>query len=147
MTTTRLLALAVLVAAGAAASEPPRPLDVGPHERLVVVAPHPDDETLGAAGLVQRVLARGGSARVVLMTAGDGYVEAVVHATGLPQPRPAEYLSYGERRLREARAAVRELGGPHVRLQLASSDWPSPVIGDQLRFAQIIFDFSFNLLP
>jgi LmbE family N-acetylglucosaminyl deacetylase len=86
--------------------------------RLVVIAPHPDDETLGAGGLIQHVLARGGTARVVLLTAGDGYVEAVTHATGEPRPRPRAYVAYGERRLGEARAAVRELDAGRVRLQL-----------------------------
>ena len=102
----------------AAAQGDQRALAVGHGERLLVVAPHPDDETLGAGGLVQRVHAQSGSVRIVLITAGDGYVEAVVHETGKPRPRPAEYIRYGERRLLEARAAARQLapdGG--VRLQ------------------------------
>src|SRR5205085_2493546 len=112
-----LVLLALGVPAGATTRDP-RALDVRTGERLLVVAPHPDDETIGAGGLAQRVLARGGSVRVALLTAGDGYVEAVVHATGLPRPRPAEYIAYGERRLAEARAAMRELGGNRIRLQL-----------------------------
>jgi LmbE family N-acetylglucosaminyl deacetylase len=81
------------------------------------VAPHPDDETIGAGGLIQRVLERGGSVRIVFVTAGDGYVEAVVQETGQPRPRPAEYVAYGERRLREARLALRELGGEAIRAE------------------------------
>jgi LmbE family N-acetylglucosaminyl deacetylase len=96
----------------------PAPLEVGKAERLLVVAPHPDDETLGAGGLAQRVLARGGTVRVVVITAGDGYVEGVRHATGEPVPRPRELVAYGARRLREARAALRELGGGRIRLQI-----------------------------
>lgn len=95
----------------------PIPLVVDRVERLVVIAPHPDDETLAAGGLIQSVLARGGSARVILITAGDGYVEAVRHATGEPQPRPSQYLAYGEHRLMETRAALRVLGDS-VRLQV-----------------------------
>ncbi len=100
-----------------AAAAQPGALDVSTAERLVVVAPHPDDETLGAGGLIQRVIERGGTVRVVLVTAGDGYVEAVVHETGKPRPRPAEYVEYGERRLREARRALRELGGDAIRAE------------------------------
>lgn len=96
----------------------PVPLEVAAGERLLVIAPHPDDETLGAGGLVQRVIERGGTVRVVLVTAGDGYVEAVEEETGLLRPRPSQYIAYGERRLREARAAVRELGSGRVRLQV-----------------------------
>ncbi|HLK12323.1 MAG TPA: PIG-L family deacetylase [Candidatus Binatia bacterium] len=102
---------------GPAAARPPEPLALGPAERLVVVAPHPDDETLGAGGLVQRVLAQGGSVRVVLLTAGDGYVEGVEHETGRPRARPAEFVAYGERRLGEERAALRVLGGDRIRLE------------------------------
>ena len=92
----------------------PAQLAVQPGERLLVVAPHPDDETLGAGGLIQRVLARGGTVRVVLVTAGDGYIEAVVHETGHLRPRPEEYIAYGERRLRESRVALRVLGGKRI---------------------------------
>lgn len=94
------------------------PLEIGAGERLLVIAPHPDDETLGAGGLVQRVLARGGSARVALVTVGDGYLEAVAAETGRARPPASDFIAYGERRLREARAAVRELGGDRVRLHV-----------------------------
>ena len=107
----------LLVATALAADAPaPSPLDVGSHERLLVVAPHPDDETLGAGGLIQRVLERDGTVRVVLLTLGDGYVEAVRHETGELRPPPTAYRAYGERRLREARGAMRELGGGRIRL-------------------------------
>jgi LmbE family N-acetylglucosaminyl deacetylase len=97
---------------------PVHPLEISTDERLLVIAPHPDDETLGAGGVLQRVLARGGQARVVVLTAGDGYVEAVQHATGRLVPRPAAYLAYGERRLQELRAAVRLLGAHRIRVQV-----------------------------
>ncbi|MFI5396010.1 MAG: PIG-L deacetylase family protein [Candidatus Binatia bacterium] len=110
-------AVAWLLATPRTGAAQPTILDVNAGERLVVVAPHPDDETLGAGGLIQRVLARGGTVRVVLITAGDGYVEAVVHETGRLRPRPAEYVAYGERRLREARSAFRELDGETIRAE------------------------------
>ena len=119
MTSLRYLTVlvAVLVPVTASAAEPAA-LDLGVGERLLVVAPHPDDESLGAGGLIQRVLNRDGSARVVIMTAGDGYVEAVEHETGLLWPRPSQYIDYGERRLKEVKAAVHELGGDRVRFDL-----------------------------
>ena len=113
-----LLLVGALALAGSAAADDAASPEVKPGERLLVVAPHPDDETLAAAGLMQRVLARGGTVRVVLVSAGDGFVEAVTHATGEPKPRAGEYVAYGERRLAEARAALRRLGGGRVRLQL-----------------------------
>ena len=115
--------LLLLLAAAASAAAAPKPSamavpDIGHGERLLVVAPHPDDETLAAGGLIQRVLAMGGRVRVVLVTAGDGFVEAVAHETREPRPRPAAFVAYGEERLRESRAALRVLAHERVRLQI-----------------------------
>lgn len=96
----------------------PDPLGVRDGERLLVIAPHPDDETLGTGGLIQRVLARHGSVHVVLMTAGDGNVGGVVLETGLRQPPAANFVAYGERRVGEARAALRTLGAAGNSLDL-----------------------------
>lgn len=92
-----------------------REIEIGQGERLLVVAPHPDDETLGAGGLIQRVLERGGRVHVVLMTAGDGYREAVEAATPDADDDSTRFVAYGERRLNEARAAMNVLGNGHVR--------------------------------
>jgi len=92
-------------------------LEILQNERLLVIAPHPDDETLGAGGLVQVVLARRGSVRVVTVTAGDGYVEAVEMATGKLHPRPAEFIAYGEERVQELRAAVHILSQGRARVE------------------------------
>jgi len=52
----------------AAAAQEPR---LTPQTRLLVVAPHPDDETLAAGILIQRVLAAGGRVDILLLTDGD----------------------------------------------------------------------------
>lgn len=39
--------------------------------RVLIVAPHADDEVIGCGGLIQRVRAAGGEAFVLFMTAGD----------------------------------------------------------------------------
>ena len=115
----RLALIALLLCSSFPAhAAPPRPLEVGRGERLLVIAPHPDDETIAAGGLIQRVRALGGEVRIVLVTAGDGFIEAVAHETGSPQPRPAAFVAYGELRLREARAVVRALAPDHVRLEI-----------------------------
>jgi LmbE family N-acetylglucosaminyl deacetylase len=128
--------LAALMLAGAAVAqvvEPTQPrtspgtiaqpdscesLKVGDRERLLVIAPHPDDETIGAAGLIQRVIERGGTVRVVLVTAGDAYVEVVTHETHKPKPSRADFVAFGQRRIKESQAAMRELDQQGIRLQL-----------------------------
>ncbi len=64
----------------------------------LVVAPHPDDETLGCGGTILRKLSLGANAHVVLMTDGSG------SHRGMP---PQELV---QRRSTEARAACAALG-------------------------------------
>lgn len=93
-------------------------LQVGPRERLLVLAPHPDDESLSSAGLIQRVLEQGGSVRTVVVTSGDAYVGAVIQQTGKRNPSAADYLDFGEKRLEESRRAAQLLGKGFVHLDL-----------------------------
>jgi len=46
--------------------------DLGAYEYIVVVAPHPDDETLGAGGLIAACGERGIRVRVIVVTDGSG---------------------------------------------------------------------------
>lgn len=76
--------------------------------RAVVVAPHPDDESLGAGGLIAGLASAGVAVQVVVCTDGSG---AEV-ATG------SDRAALGHRRLDEVRAAVSTLtaGGTTPRL-------------------------------
>lgn len=78
--------------------------------RLLIIAPHPDDESLGVGGTLSQSLAEGDSAKVVFMTNGDGYVLGLRKLRGHSHLRQADYLSYGKIRQREALAAARKLG-------------------------------------
>jgi len=73
--------------------------------RLLVFAPHPDDEALGAAGLIQRVRQAGGAVRVVLMTSGDAFAESRQASRAA-----SDYRRNGEIRERESAAAMARLG-------------------------------------
>ena len=95
-----------------------QPLEIGYRERLLVLAPHPDDETLSAAGLIHQVFEPGGSVRTVVVTAGDAYVQAVQSDTGKRHPTKADFLKYGEKRLEESRHAARVLGKGFIHLDL-----------------------------
>lgn len=102
-----------LVAAqvGVPSPEPaPFPTPIDRTTRLLVIAPHPDDEALGAAGLIQRVRAAGGQVHVVLLTSGDGFPEGVEVAAGVAHPAPSDFRGYGVRRERETREAMALLG-------------------------------------
>jgi len=78
----------------------------GPGDRLLVLAPHPDDEVLAAAGQIQQALAAGARVRIVWLTSGDGFDLA----SGRPAPTPEALRKLALRRMDEARAAARVLG-------------------------------------
>jgi LmbE family N-acetylglucosaminyl deacetylase len=101
-----LIALAVLTSGRAQAKEPL----ISPHTRLLVFSPHPDDESLGAAGLIQGVLKAGGQVKVVFMTNGDGFPAGVKKADHLSRPTAADYRRYGARRRLEAVKAMAIFG-------------------------------------
>lgn len=117
----RALAVGLALAAAGCARLTLTPgLDVPPAARMVVIAPHPDDETLAAGGLIQRILASGGRVRVIVVTEGDGYLEAAAALSGHPAPSALDYRALGTTRLAELREAMQRLGVPDteiVRLQ------------------------------
>jgi LmbE family N-acetylglucosaminyl deacetylase len=76
----------------------------------MVFSPHPDDETLGAGGLIQRVLRMGGKVKVLFMTDGDGYPEGVEKEDHISHPTAKDYRKYGEERRKEALLALVTLG-------------------------------------
>jgi LmbE family N-acetylglucosaminyl deacetylase len=80
--------------------------------RVVIFSPHPDDESLAAGGLIHRVVNNGGEVRVVFVTNGDGYPEAVRRQLGHPPRSSQDFIDYGRRRSEEALQALCELGVP-----------------------------------
>jgi LmbE family N-acetylglucosaminyl deacetylase len=77
---------------------------------LLVVSPHPDDETLCCGGLIQRVAHAGGRVNVVWITSGDGERLALLRPWRILWPRPEEARALGERRMEESRIATALLG-------------------------------------
>jgi LmbE family N-acetylglucosaminyl deacetylase len=78
-----------------------RPLGELHARRLVVVAPHPDDEVLGAGGLIQKALAEGVLVEVIAVTDGEA---------SHPDSRVAATLDLPTVRARETETALRRLG-------------------------------------
>ncbi|HLO30458.1 MAG TPA: PIG-L family deacetylase, partial [Anaerolineales bacterium] len=78
--------------------------------RILVISPHPDDETLSAGGVIQQALAAGSQVKVVIVTNGDGQKFAPVMLSEKIYPRPPDYIAMGERRQAEVKAALRKLG-------------------------------------
>ena len=79
-------------------------------ERLVVFAPHCDDEILGCSGLLSQAVKAGARAKVVMLTNGDGFRVAVERQYRKLRVEPADYLRFAGLRQQEARAALGKLG-------------------------------------
>ncbi len=82
---------------------------LSPGDVLLVVAPHPDDESLAAGGLIQRALAKGTRVHIVFVTDGDNnpWPQRVLeHRVRIGT---AERERWGERRRLEAQHALQEL--------------------------------------
>jgi LmbE family N-acetylglucosaminyl deacetylase len=77
---------------------------------LLVVSPHPDDETLCCAGAIRRVLAAGGQVSVVWITSGAGSeLSMLIVEKSLLKPL-AKVRDLAGKRMMEARAATGLLG-------------------------------------
>ncbi|HHY98975.1 MAG TPA: hypothetical protein GX509_09585 [Firmicutes bacterium] len=48
-------------------------IDISPHDRLLIIAPHCDDETLAAGGAHHDAVRLGAKAYVAVVTNGDGF--------------------------------------------------------------------------
>jgi len=99
--------------------------------RLLVLAPHPDDETIAAGGLIQQVREAGGEVRIVQVTDGDNnpwpqrWLERRVRIDANARQR------WGRRRRQEAEHAARQLGvaGP----ALHALGWPDGELTSELQ--------------
>src|SRR5215470_19189102 len=82
-------------------------------ESIVVFAPHPDDEVIGCAGIIQQALARGARVKVVVITSGDGFPAAAAGVThkAVDQVGAEDFFALSRLRQTESRTALEILGG------------------------------------
>ena len=91
-------------------------------DRILVFAPHPDDETLGCGGIIQQAVAMKLPVRIVWLTYGDNNEWAFFLYRRHVVVMPEAVRLMGEMRHREAVAAAKILGvDPH---QLAFLGYP-----------------------
>lgn len=86
------------------------PLILNATDRILILAPHPDDETLGAGGIMQRALSLGLPVRVAFLTYGDANEWSFMLYGRQPELLPRQVEAMGEVRHDEALAAARHLG-------------------------------------
>ena len=113
--TLALLTIAALAPLAAPAVTPTGGLPpIDAKTSLLVVSPHPDDETLCCAGVMERVVEAGGRVSVVWITSGDGSeLSMLVVEKSLFATRD-KARDLAARRMQEARAATALLGVPRT---------------------------------
>jgi LmbE family N-acetylglucosaminyl deacetylase len=93
---------------------PPYPLlpAATSRDRIVIIAPHIDDEAIGAGGFAIDAIENGAEVFVIFLTAGDcNRMTARLHNKKF-EPSASDYLSVGKMRIAEAHEAMRLLGIP-----------------------------------
>jgi LmbE family N-acetylglucosaminyl deacetylase len=86
--------------------EPP----VRSDQRILIFSPHPDDETLGCAGLIQQARAADVPVRVVMLTNGDGFRVGVERQFRQLNVQPSDYVQFAGVRQQETVRALGPLG-------------------------------------
>ncbi len=85
-------------------------------DRILIFAPHPDDEAIGCAGIIQEALRVGADIHIVYLTNGDNNQLAFMVYEKRLTFRKGEFLYMGEVRREEAIAAMKLLGLPEENL-------------------------------
>lgn len=80
------------------------------HDRILIVAPHIDDESIGAGGYAIDAMANGAEVYVVFLTAGDCNRFSARLMNKTLGPTASNYLTVGRTRIAEARKAMQLLG-------------------------------------
>jgi len=81
-------------------------------KRIMVVAPHPDDETLACGGLIALARREGIPVKVIVVTNGESFSYAAhIHYKKVVLP-PSYYIKFGEKRQNETLSAMEFLGVP-----------------------------------
>jgi len=79
-------------------------------QRVLILAPHPDDEAIACAGLIQKALKSGSNVRVVFLTNGDHNEFAFIVYEKRITMRRGEFIHLGKVRRQESIKAMKFLG-------------------------------------
>lgn len=134
-------------------AEIPQPREEG--ERVLILAPHPDDETIGAGGTIVNFLRQGHQVLVVFLTNGDANIASKKFFTWNPLNKPEDYRAIGYLRMREAGRAMEILGVPWDHLlflgypdrglwHLLTANWEKPFRSPYTKKDHPFYRNSFN---
>ena len=88
----------------------PQVAQASQRDRILIIAPHIDDESIGAGGFASDALAHGAEVYVAFITAGDCNRFSARLLNNTLGPTNSDYLSVGRTRIAEAKSAMKILG-------------------------------------
>ena len=92
------------------AAEQALPISFTVKDRVLVIAPHPDDESIGVGGTLQQAIKAGAKVKVCLLTNGENNEFAFIVYERRIVLKPKEFLRLGEVRRKETLDAMRLIG-------------------------------------
>ena len=101
-----------------------------PHDRLLVFAPHPDDESLGCGGLIHRASKAGATVNIVFVTGGDANPWPQRMKERRWRLNEGARLRWSAVRSAEAKAALLALGAGAARTEFLQ--WPDQGLTSRL---------------
>jgi len=99
--------LAIFVREAAAQGEP---VVFDKEDRVLILAPHPDDESVATAGVIQQALKAGANVKVVCLTNGDNNELSFIVYEKRLVVKKGQFLHMGELRAKETVSAMESLG-------------------------------------
>ena len=90
--------------------------------RILVIAPHCDDETLGCGGLIKRSVNANSVVYVAIITNGDSFRRSAAWESRSVRLSSADYLALAQKRQQESVAAMALLGVPEQQIRFL--DYP-----------------------
>jgi LmbE family N-acetylglucosaminyl deacetylase len=120
-----LILVLILFTGGCISLQKPEPAVLNPHEelalfkkdeRILILAPHPDDEVITCGGIIQKALKAGAQVKVVYLTNGEHNELAFIVYEKRITFRQGEFIYLGKLRQKEATRAMDFLGVPEKNL-------------------------------
>lgn len=96
----------LLISKGSISSLP----DFTKDDRILILAPHIDDEIIATGGVIQSAKEKRAKIKVVYATNGDDNLGSVVREDKTLEPTPDDFIVLGERRMEEGKRATQVLG-------------------------------------
>jgi len=84
--------------------------DLTKDDRLLILAPHIDDEIISSAGVIQEAEKVGASVKIVYLTNGDENLTSLIGKEKIFTLNPNDFIALGEQRMEEGKKATAILG-------------------------------------